>query len=90
MGGSPCGMSIIRNGNVALSILRKCHVTLSLLRKFKKVPCCKLLNPKKSCVPMSIFRGQDPLYSIHKSSCILTVVFEEFTFREFQEKVKLI
>ena len=32
-GGSPCRMSIIRNGNVALSILRKCHVILSILRK---------------------------------------------------------
>ena len=33
MGGPPCRMSIIRNGNVALSNLRKPHVTLSILRK---------------------------------------------------------
>ena len=32
-GGSPCRMSIIRNGNVALSNLRKAPVTLSILRK---------------------------------------------------------
>ena len=32
-GGSPCHMSIIRNGNVALSNLRKAPVTLSILRK---------------------------------------------------------
>ena len=33
MGGPPCRMSIIRNGNVALSNLRKPHVALSILRK---------------------------------------------------------
>ena len=33
MGGSPCRMSIIRDGNVVLSILRKGRVTLSNLRK---------------------------------------------------------
>ena len=32
-GGSPCHMSIIRNGNVALSNLRKAPVVLSNLRK---------------------------------------------------------
>ena len=32
MGGSPCRMSIIRNGNVALSILRNGNVALSNLR----------------------------------------------------------
>ena len=35
MGGSPCRMSIIRNGNVALSNLRKPCVALSILGK-----CC--------------------------------------------------
>ena len=33
MGGSPCRMSIIRNGNVTLSTLRKRHVAMSILRK---------------------------------------------------------
>ena len=33
MEGSPCRMSIIRNGNVTMSILRKPNVTLSILRK---------------------------------------------------------
>ena len=32
-GGSPCRMSIIRNGYVTHSILRKPHVTLSNLKK---------------------------------------------------------
>ena len=32
-GGSPCRMSIIRNGSVVLSNLRKAPVTLSILRK---------------------------------------------------------
>ena len=32
-GGSPCRMSLIRTGNVALSNLRKPHVAMSILRK---------------------------------------------------------
>ena len=38
-GGSPCRMSFIRNGNVALSNLRKPHVILCRPVKFKKGPC---------------------------------------------------
>ena len=34
-GGSPCRMSNIRNGNVALLILRKCRVSLLILRKYR-------------------------------------------------------
>ena len=59
-GGSPCRMSIIRNGHVALSNLRKPGVALSNLRKpvdFKKVLCRMLLRPKKGRVD---FRGLHP------------------------------
>ena len=38
MGGSPCCMAIIKNGNVALSNLRKPRVALLILRK-PRVSC---------------------------------------------------
>ena len=67
MGGSPCRMSIIRNGNVALSILRKGRVALSILRKrlcppveFKKRQCRMSLRPKNRPVD---FRGLHPCFA---------------------------
>ena len=47
-GGSPCRMSIIRNGYVALSNLRKHHVTMSILRKCH-VPCRYLFKAPVTC-----------------------------------------
>ena len=38
-GGSPCHMSIIRNGHVTLSILRKCCVSCRLGLKRAVSPC---------------------------------------------------
>ena len=61
LGGSPCRMSIIRNGNVALSNVRKGCVNLSNFRKghvalstFKKGPCRMALKPKNGRVAVSI------------------------------------
>ena len=55
MGRSPCHMSIIRHGNVALSILRKSCVALSILRKSP----IALLILTKSRVVLLIFKN-DP------------------------------
>ena len=43
-GGSPCRMSIIRNGNVTLLNLRNLHVAMSISRKCH-VPCHYLFYP---------------------------------------------
>ena len=50
-GQSPCRMSIIRNGNVALSIFKKASCRPV---DFKKVPCRMSQRPKKGCVAVSI------------------------------------
>ena len=67
MGGPPCRMSIIRNGNVALSNSRK---TLCRPVDFKKVSCrpvdfkkvlCRMsLRPKKGRVAVSILGVKGP------------------------------
>ena len=61
MGGPHVGMSIIRNGNVALLILRKRHDALSIVKQalcchidFKKIPCHMSLRPKKGHVALSM------------------------------------
>ena len=71
MGGSPCRMSIISNGNVAVSILRKAPVALSILRKapvalsiLRKSSCRLSLKPKKGRVAVSILGVYNPICSI--------------------------
>ena len=58
-GGSPCRMSIIRNGNVALPNLRKPHVALSNLRK----PHVALSNLRKPHVALSNLRKPLGVYT---------------------------
>ena len=77
-GGSPCRMSIMRNGNVTLSNLRKPRVTLSIFEKCRvtlsKVPYRMSLRPKKGRVAMSILG----VYTHTKSRELVSIKYITF------------
>ena len=70
-GGSPCRMSIIRNGNVALSIIRFGNVALSNLRKapaallnLRKAPVTYHYSLKKAVSPCRFYGSIPPQLKI--------------------------